>query len=294
MSMTFLEIKQLVKAEVSVDKRKIYRAINRAIRRINGMFIGYLDTERAITVGNIESSLTLTFAASGKTITDDDGGSFVTMGFAAGDKIYFAGDSAGALNVTEMTIASFTTVAATNDTIVVTETIVNDAAIAGTLGVFTVDSNYTWNFDSKKLTVPNYVKEVTEVFENTVQLVPRDLEYVSDTDYDDETCYAMISDNVIKFPSWLMEAEDDYADIEMIRNIPLITTDTDVTVVYVQSRMENMLLAGIFFDIYSSKDEKDVDLAKINFDDFNNSISNYNAEEVRRVPTKQRELKYKY
>ena len=81
-------------------------------------------------------SLTLTFAATGKTINDDAAGNFVTMGFAVGQKLWFVGG--GALNVTEMTIVSIQDDAATNDQITVAETIVNDAAIAGVLEGFTV------------------------------------------------------------------------------------------------------------------------------------------------------------
>lgn len=81
-------------------------------------------------------SLTLTFAATGKTINDDAAGNFETMGFAVGQKLWFVGG--GALNVTEMTIVSIQDDAATNDQITVAETIVNDASIAGVLEGFTV------------------------------------------------------------------------------------------------------------------------------------------------------------
>ncbi len=81
-------------------------------------------------------SLTLTFAATGKTINDGAAGNFVTMGFAVGQKLWFVGG--GALNVTEMTIVSIQDDAATNDQITVAETILDDVAIAGVLEGFTV------------------------------------------------------------------------------------------------------------------------------------------------------------
>jgi len=89
MSMTLSEVKQFVKAEIPAQKRQIYRTINRAIRRINSAFIGYQQTEKPLVIDVIETGLTLTFAAAGKTINDDAIGNFETMGFVAGQKIWF-------------------------------------------------------------------------------------------------------------------------------------------------------------------------------------------------------------
>uniref|UniRef100_A0A6H1ZTH8 Uncharacterized protein n=1 Tax=viral metagenome TaxID=1070528 RepID=A0A6H1ZTH8_9ZZZZ len=297
MSMTLSEVKQLVKAEIPAQKRQIYRAINRAIRRINSAFIGYQQTEKPVVIEAIYEALTLTFAASPtNTITYVSGGAlsgdFTAMGFAAGQKIWFAGT--GALNVTELEILSIGGAGNTVITCVTTDTVIADASIAGTLSGFTVDSGYTWDYVDKELTMPTYARELAEVLENDVKLVPRDLEYISDSDFDDEQVYCPLSDNVLKFPSWLMETEEDYCTVELLRNIDVITTDTDATVIGIRTRMENMFIAAVFFDLYSSPEFKDVDLATINFNDFNKSIEDYNQEEIRRLPTKLRDLKYKY
>lgn len=290
--MTLLEINQLVKSEIPAQLRQIYRAVNRAIRRINSAFIGYQSTEEPVSIDVIETGLTLSFTTGVKSIVDDGGGNFVTMGFAAGQKIWFAGT--GALNVTEMTIVSISDDAFTNDKIVVSEDIDTDLHIAGTLSGFTVDSDYTWDYVNKELTLPTYVREINEVYVNEEKLLPRDLEYISNTDYNDELVYSPISDNVIKLPSWLMDTEDDNMSIEIMRNLAVITSDSDSTDVGIRTRMENMFIAAVFFDLYSSPEFKDTDLATINFNDFNQSVANYNQEEIRRLPTKLRELRYKY
>jgi len=293
MSMTLSEVKQLVKAEIPAQKRQIYRAINRSIRRINSAFIGYQQTEKPVVIEALET-LTLTFNETGNLIDGGASVNFVTLGFATGQKIWWAATAGDEENSTEMTIASIGDDAGTNDRIVVTEVISDDASAAGILTGFTVDSDYTWDYVDKELTLPTYARELAEVLENDVKLVPRDLEYISDDDFDDEQVYCPLSDNVLKFPSWLMEAEDDYCTVEILRNIDVITTDTDATVIGIRTRMENMFIAAVFFDLYSSPEFKDVDLATINFNDFNKSIEDYNQEEIRRLPTKLRDLKYKY
>lgn len=293
MSMTLSEVKQLVKAEIPAQKRQIYRAINRSIRRINSAFIGYQQTEKPVVIEALET-LTLTFNETGNLIDGGASVNFVTLGFAAGQKIWWAATAGDEENSTEMTIASIGDDAGTNDRIVVTEVISDDASAAGILTGFTVDSDYTWDYVDKELTLPTYARELAEVLENDVKLVPKDLEYISDDDFDDEQVYCPLSDNVLKFPSWLMEAEDDYCTVEILRNIDVITTDTDATVIGIRTRMENMFIAAVFFDLYSSPEFKDVDLATINFNDFNKSIEDYNQEEIRRLPTKLRDLKYKY
>ena len=301
MSMTLSEVKQLVKAEIPAQKRQIYRSINRAIRRINSAFLGYQQTETPVVIEALEAALTLNFTASPTTATSgtitwvsggDDAGDFDAMGFAAGQKIWFSGT--GALNVTEMEILSIGGVGNITITLVLADITVLDTGIVGILTGFTVDSGYTWDYVNKELTMSTYARELTEVLENDVKLVPRDLEYISDDDFDDEQVYCPLSDTVLKFPSWLMETDADYCTVEILRNIDVITTDTDATVIGIRTRMENMFIAAVFFDLYSSPEFKDVDLATINFNDFNKSIEDYNQEEIRRLPTKLRDLKYKY
>jgi len=292
MSMTLSEVKQLVKAEIPAQKRQIYRAINRSIRRINSAFIGYQQTEKPVVIDVISTLLKLTFEETGKLINTVEQENFETLGFSVGQKIWFA--ATDALNVTELTIASIQDDDADKDQITVTEDVVDDASITGTLTGFTVDSDYTWGYVDKELTLPTYARELAEVLENDVKLVPKDLEYISDDDFDDEQVYCPLSDNVLKFPSWLMETEDDYCTVEILRNIDVITDDDDATVIGIRTRMENMFIAAVFFDLYSSPEFKDVDLATINFNDFNKSIEDYNQEEIRRLPTKLRDLKYKY
>ena len=85
---------------------------------------------------------TFTFAAATKTINDDAVGNFTTLGFLAGDKIIFSGT--GALNVTELTIVSIQNDAGTLDQITVSEVIVNDASISGTLSVVPLDITVTY------------------------------------------------------------------------------------------------------------------------------------------------------
>ncbi len=290
MSMTLGEVKQIIKAEIPATKREIYRSVNRAIRRINGSFIGYLNTETGVVLTAKEESLTLTFTAASKTITRPTG-SFVTSGFLTGQKVWFSGANiTEAANLVEMTI---TNVAAT--TITVSETIIQEADITDcTAEGFTLTTDYSWDNIERELTLPDYVKEVKELYENSEKMVHKDLDYISDSQYDEELCYSMISDTIVQLPDWVLDAADDDIIVEMLRYVSLITTDTDVTVIDIHARMENLLISGVFFDLYSKPEYKDVDLATINITDFNNSVKNFNDEEQRRIPTKERDARYKY
>lgn len=122
------------------------------IHRVGGLLYAFTGSTPVFVFGAAASnSLTLTFAATGKTINDDGTGNFETMGFAVGQKLWFVGG--GALNVTEMTIVSIQDDAATNDQITVAEVIVNDASIAGVLEGFTVlNMKYIQDIDDNNWT----------------------------------------------------------------------------------------------------------------------------------------------
>ena len=224
--------------------------VNRVIREINMKIPGIETTETAVLQVTDNEELTLTFDAAGKTINDDGLGDFTAdYGFVAGQKIWFYGTDV--LNVIEMTIDSIGNDAATNDQITVTEVIVDDAAIEGTLVGFTVLTNYAWDNVSKELELKAAVKQFIDIFVDDEELTRKDHDIVFDSDYADELYYAKIGRSTIKLTSGIFGGEDATIKIKGLIDIAEISTTTFETVIDIPQQYEVLLEKGILFYLLS-------------------------------------------
>ena len=223
--------------------------VNRVIREINMKIPGIESTETAVLQVTDSEELTLTFAAAGKTINDDGLGNFETMGFAAGQKLWFYGT--GAVNVSEMTIVSIQNDAATNDQITVSESITNDAAIEGTLEGFTILTNYVWDNVLKELELKATVKQFVDIFVDDQELTRKDHDIVFDSDYSDELYFAKIGRSTIKLTSGIFGGENATIKIKGLIDIAEIATTTLTTVIDIPQQYETLLEKGVLFYLLS-------------------------------------------
>ena len=228
---------------------EIKEDVNHVIRDINLKIPGIEDTEAAVTQETDSEELTLTFASGTKTINDDGLGNFLTMGFAAGQKIWFAGTDA--LNITEMTIVSIQNDAATNDQITVSEAILDDASILGTLVGFTVKTNYSWDNVNKELEVKAAMNRIIDIFVDNISLARKDHDVVYDSANTSEAIYAKIGRSKIKLPDSLFGSEDGTIKIKGNFDLTEITTATLETVIDIPQQYQALLENGVLYYLLS-------------------------------------------
>ena len=224
-------------------------AIQRVIKAINGRHRGIRDTKKIITAV-VPYVSTFTFAAAGKTINDDLLGNFTTLGFTAGDKLWFSGD--GALNIIEMTIVSIQNDAATNDQITVSEVIVNDAAISGTLAGFTLLSGYSYNHLTGEIELSTTVKETIEIFSDGYELDVKDYDNVNIEQQ--LLTYASISRR-----KFIISPDIYGTDIEILAwfDLPNISATVQGTLVDVPIDYEDIIQDGVIYYLTSMPQYKD-------------------------------------
>ena len=229
---------------------ELQQDINRVIRDINQKVPGVLDTETPVLQVTDSETLTLTFAAAGKTINDDGLGDFtVDYGFEAGQKIWFRGT--GAVNVTEMTIVSIGNDAATNDQIVVSEVITNDAAIEGILEGFTVLTDYSYDHVNKTLELKAAVKQLIDVIVDDVSMIRKEHDVVYDVDNESSGYYCMLGRSMIKLTSGIFGSEGGTIKVKILEEIAEITTATFATVIDIPQQYEIMLEQGVLYYLLS-------------------------------------------
>ncbi len=232
------------------ELNELFQDTNRVIRDINAKVPGVEDTETPVIQITDSESLTLTFAAAGKTINLDNLGDFeVDYGFEAGQKIWFAGT--GAINVTEMTIVTIQNDAATNDQIVVSEVIVNDASILGVLEGFTVLTGYSYDHANRTLELKAAVKQLIDVYVDDVSMVRKDHDVVYDVDNATAGYYCMLGRSQVKLTSGIFGSEGGAIKLRILESIAEITTVAYTTVIDIPQQYEVMLENGVLYFLLS-------------------------------------------
>lgn len=261
--------------------------IKRVIKTINSRHRGLRDTKKIITAIDVFTG-TFTFAAAGNTINDDDIGDFVDdFELTVGDKIWFSGE--GALNVTELTIASIQNDAGTNDQITVSETIVNDAAISGTFAGFTLLNGYSYNHLTGVIGFPNTVKEIVEIF--------KDGEELKVVDYDDLNNGTYLKTYASLGRRKFVISSDIYGtDIEILAWFDLenLSVTTQATVIDVPEDYEDIIQDGVIYYLTSMPLYKDEFLNGKTETSFFSAIQILRDEQAVAFPTPRRETRKFY
>ena len=276
------------------ELNELFQDTNKVIRDINAKIPGIETTETAVLQVTDSEELTLTFASGGKTINDDGLGNFATMGFVAGQKLWFYGT--GAVNVTEMTIASIQNDAATNDQITVSEAITSDAAIEGTLEGFTVTSGYSWDNVEKQLELKAGINQFIDVLVNDEELTRKDHETVFATSNDSEPFYAKIGRSVVKLTGAIFGSEDGTIKVKILADIAELTTTTPATVIDIPQQYEALMEQGVlYFMLSRPKHAGNMDLRDKMQKFYNQALTDLNVLEYNRdVESVDHPKQYKY
>ena len=277
---------------------ELQQDVNRVIRDINSRVPGVLDTETAVTQITDSESLTLTFAATGKKINDDGLGDFIAdYGFAVGQKIWFRGT--GALNVTEMTIVTIQNDAATNDQIVVSEVIVNDASILGILEGFTVLTDYSYDHVNKTVELKAGVKQLIDVIVDDVSMIRKEHDVVYNSDNESLGYYCLLGRSMIKLTPGIFGSEGGKIKVKILEEIAELSTSTFATVIDIPQQYEIMLEQGVLYYLLSrpahSGTGATMDLRDKNQRQYLQAIGNLMQVETERIVDSENfELEYQY
>lgn len=291
--MNFGEINELIQADLPsiTQKREVYRAINRVIRDINSKFPGKLHTETAFTKEAVIASHTYVFQTGPEKVIMSGGDDFVTLGCEVGDIIFFSGTDV--LNTTAITIVAFDNTVVPNDTINVAETLTADSVDA-VADVFEVTTNYTWDNVNYELTLPDYLKELIEVFENGVELENRGYEYVKDSDNSDQDIFTFVGRKKIGLATEIMDAADDICKIKMLKDLDEIASDAGSTDVDIPQQLDQTLISGVMMYLLARPQYKDSDMFAINKDAYEKGLKDTETLEIQRYPSTRTGPKYKY
>ncbi len=277
------------------ELNELFQDVNRVIREINAKIPGIETTETAVLQVTDSEVLTLTFDQAGKTINDDGLGDFIDdYKFAVDQKIWFYGD--GALNVTEMTIVSIQNDSATNDQIIVSEAIVDDAAIEGTLEGFTVTTGYSWDNVEKQLELKAGVNQFIDILVNDEELTRKDHETVFATANDSEPFYAKIGRSVVRLAGAIFGSEDGTIKVKVLVDIAELTTTTLATVINIPQQYEVLMEQGIlYFTLSRPKHAGNMELRDKMQKFYNQALSDLNVLEINRdVDSVDHPKEYKY
>ncbi len=296
MSMTLEGLQNRIIRDVPTfsELNELFQDVNRVIREINAKIPGIETTETAVLQVTDSEELTLTFASGPKTINDDGLGNFETLGFAAGQKIWFYGT--GVVNVTEMTIASIQNDAATKDQITVSEAITADVAIEGTLEGFTITSGYSWDNVEKQLELKGGINQFIDVLVNDEELKRKDHETVFATSNDSEPFYAKIGRSVVKLTGAIFGSEDGTIKVKILADIAELTTTTLATVINIPQQYEVLMEQGVTYLMLSRpKHAGNIEVRDKMLKYYNQALTDLNILEINRdVDSVDHPKQYKY
>ena len=195
-----------------------------------------------------EKAVSLTYDNATNTIVDaGSANDFEAMGVSEGDILLIAGGTQAGNNAA-ISVASVSkyTITVNSDT-----TLSDDTADLGRLTIYEMAQTYSYNTESRELSFAPYVKEIQWAFENDIEIIPRDHEYLNDTDNTDELMYGIYSRNTMSLPSWIMDAADDVLRLEVLKDISIAGKARPEALVDVPQQLYGLIMQGIFAYLYA-------------------------------------------
>jgi len=291
------------------DTKQVYRAINRVLRDINTEYPGVLTTEAAITtIAEAETGLTYTAA-------DADPDTVTAAGFSA----FPAGEGATDWAGYYLIISSSTPIdndgiyeiATTNETstlftLASGEEISAATDETATLQVVSVNSDYSW--DGTFLTLSPYCREIREVIYNdgtdTYELSSEDIKTVQNYDadasllYSSKYMFARYDRNKLLFPTTLIGySSNSTVKVTFLKDIkPLSKEDSlsDSTEITIPLSMEQILINGVLYYLYSMPKYSNENLWKINERAYLSGLAKAKESEIQNLPQEPKAKDYSY
>jgi hypothetical protein len=288
------------------DTKQVYRAINRVLRDINTEYPGVLTTEAAITtIAEAETGLTYTAAdADPDTITAADFSAFPTGEAATDWADYYLvitnSDSNDGIYKIATTSTTMFTLAANQGLTAATET--------ATLQVVSVNSDYSWDSENLLLTLTPYCREIREVIYNdgtdAYELSSEDIKTVQNYDadasllYSSKYMFARYDRNKLLFPTTLIGySSNSTVKVTFLKDIkPLSKEDSlsDSTEISIPLSMEQILINGVLYYLYSMPKYSNENLWKINERAYLSGLAAGKESEIQNLPQEPKAKDYSY
>lgn len=293
------------------DTKQVYRAINRVLRDINTEYPGVLTTEAAITtIAEAETGLTYTAA-------DADPDTVTAAGFSA----FPAGEGATDWAGYYLIISSSTPIdndgiyeiATTNETstlftLASGEEISAATDETATLQVVSVNSDYSWDSENLLLTLTPYCREIREVIYNdgtdAYELSSEDIKTVQNYDadasllYSSKYMFARYDRNKLLFPTTLIGySSNSTVKVTFLKDIkPLSKEDSlsDSTEITIPLSMEQILINGVLYYLYSMPKYSNENLWKINERAYLSGLAKAKESEIQNLPQEPKAKDYSY
>jgi len=293
------------------DTKQVYRAINRVLRDINTEYPGVLTTEAAITtIAEAETGLTYTAAdADPDTVTAASFSAFPT----GDDATDWAGYYLIISSSTPIDNDGIYEIATTNETstlftLASGEEISAATDETATLQVVSVNSDYSWDSENLLLTLTPYCREIREVIYNdgtdAYELSSEDIKTVQnyDTDasllYSSKYMFARYDRNKLLFPTTLIGySSNSTVKVTFLKDIkPLSKEDSlsDSTEISIPLSMEQILINGVLYYLYSMPKYSNENLWKINERAYLSGLAKAKESEIQNLPQEPKAKDYSY
>ena len=290
------------------DTKQVYRAINRVLRDINTEYPGVLTTEAAITV-IAEAETGLTYSAA-----DTNPDTIVAASFSAFPTGEGATDWAGyylVITNSDSNDGYYKIVTTTESTTLFTldaDEEITEVTETATLQVVSVNSDYSWDSENLLLTLTPYCREIREVIYNdgtdTYELSSEDIKTVQNYDadasllYSSKYMFARYDRNKLLFPTTLIGySSNSTVKVKFLKDIkPLSKEDsvTDSTEISIPLSMEQILINGVLYYLYSMPKYSNENLWKINERAYLSGLAATKESEIKNLPQEPKEKNYSY
>jgi len=208
--------------------------------------IAFFEVKRREILSEKAISLTYVSTAPGGTITDAGGDNdFEAMGVSEGDIMVISGSTSNDAAISIKSVSKYTITIEDNTTITALAT---DLA---RVTIYDMSQVYSYSTERRELSFPGYLKELQWVFENDIELIPRDREYLEDSDNTDELMYGIYSRGLMSLPSWVMDTVADKLRIEVLKDISIVGKARPEAVIDAPQQLDGLILQGVFAHMYS-------------------------------------------
>jgi len=296
------------------DTKQVYRAINRVLRDINTEYPGVLTTEAAITtIAEAETGLEYT-AVDNDPDPDANDLRIVAAGFSAFPAGEGATDWAGyylVITNSDSNDGYYKIVTTTESTTLFTldaDEEITEVTETATLQVVSVNSDYSWDSENLLLTLTPYCREIREVIYNdgtdTYELSSEDIKTVQNYDadasllYSSKYMFARYDRNKLLFPTTLIGySSNSTVKVKFLKDIkPLSKEDlvTDSTEISIPLSMEQILINGVLYYLYSMPKYSNENLWKINERAYLSGLAKAKESEIANLPQEPKAKNYSY
>ena len=153
---------------------------------------------------------------------------------------------------------------------------------------------YQFDTENNELKLPDYVKEVVNVFENNEELTPRSFEYTNSSNNSSQLAFNTKERSKIRFPSGIGNSAGDEIHVKVKKDIIEFLYIDSISSIDIPAVMEEIIIAGTLSLIFAKKKYRDDNSFKFNNDIYTEGLEKMVNLELQYEPEKEVERDYDY